>query len=62
MKTFKQYLLTEGWGQVKKNFVNPGKISMDDLKAMKTFFSELGDKTGKMGEWFAKYWVDNNKR
>ncbi len=59
VKRFKTYLLTEGFGAVKRDYVKTGKITEDDLKFMQAFLTRLEDKTGKMGEWLARWWVTN---
>ncbi len=58
-KRFKIFILTEGWGVVKRNYVKTGKLAEDDLNAMQRFLSELGDKSGKMSEWLAQWWVEH---
>ncbi len=56
MITFKQFLI-EGMGQVKRNFLTPGKIDNDDLRKIKSLNSL--DLNGDYLEWLAKFMVDN---
>ncbi len=61
MKRFKQYL-TEGWGNVKRNYLKTGKITDDDYKWMKIALDDWGhDYSGKLAEWFAAWWIKNKQ-
>ncbi len=63
MIRFKKYILSEGWGAVKRDFVKTGKLSEDDLKWMKIALKGwINDDKGKLGEWLAKWWITYRKK
>ncbi len=58
--SFKKYinnLLNEGLGQVKRDFLNPGKIDKEDLKRIKVIGANK-DLAADYTEWLAKFLVD----
>ncbi len=65
IKRFKTYLLTEGFGAVKRDFLKTGKISEDDfamINSLLTLDLINKDKQGKLAEWVVRWWLKNKDK